>query len=179
MIFPDYQRVPVFFDATALANIEVIYRDLAGRAEEIIRQAAVEKRTLAEFYHDNATLIVMPEKTALWDMVNKVSGVNLVVETLRYAFEGEPDEAQRHTQRRYGAMAYMALFQPISPTLIDEKWHGHLPLERVQCSSPTRTGAISNSFERPGFILVGEKNRTALDAALSALTSWIAIQSEL
>ncbi|CRG49487.1 ATP-grasp domain-containing protein [Yersinia wautersii] len=114
----------------------------------------------------------------IWDMVNKVSGVNLVAETLRYAFEGEPDETQRQARRRYGAMAYVALFQPLSPTLINEKWHETLPLDRVQCSSPTRTGAISNSFERPGFILAGEKNRTALDAALPALASWIATQSE-
>ncbi|CRG49493.1 phytanoyl-CoA dioxygenase family protein [Yersinia wautersii] len=64
MTVPDYQRVPSFFDAAALANIETIYRDLTDHAEEVIRQAAAEKRTLAEFYHDNATLIVVPEKTA-------------------------------------------------------------------------------------------------------------------
>lgn len=114
----------------------------------------------------------------IWDMVNKVSGVNLVAETLRYAFEGEPDEVQWQARRCYGAMAYVALFQPLSRTLINEKWQGQLPLDRVQCSSHTRTGAINNSFERPGFILIGEKNRTALEAALSALELWIATQSE-
>lgn len=115
----------------------------------------------------------------IWDMVNKVSGVNLVAETLKYAFDGEPDARERLTRRRYGAMSYIALFKPISTSTIRQALDNMAVIDRVQCqhSSHFRDREVRNSFERPGFVLIGEKNVAALCAALPSIETWIASQA--
>ncbi|WMY75967.1 ATP-grasp domain-containing protein [Buttiauxella selenatireducens] len=111
----------------------------------------------------------------IWDMVNKVSGVNLVAETLRYAFDGQPDAEERKARQRYGAMSYIALFQPISPLTIKLALENLTGLDRVQCQMTLQTGErkVSNSFERPGFVLIGEQDSAALNAVLPSIEQWI------
>jgi biotin carboxylase len=114
----------------------------------------------------------------IWDMVNKVSGVNLVAETLCYAFEGQPDPLVRKARQRYGAMSYIALFQPLLPSAIRLALANRTGLDRVQCKTPAQPTArkVSNSFERPGFILIGERDPTALNAVLPTIEQWIDAQ---
>ncbi|AYC18352.1 L-arginine-specific L-amino acid ligase [Dickeya dianthicola] len=115
----------------------------------------------------------------IWDMVNKVSGVNLVAETLKYAFSGQPDAEERKARRRYGAMSYIALFKPIPTSTIRQALDNMAVLDRVQCQifSQSSKREIRNSFERPGFVLIGEKNVAALCAALPSIETWIESQS--
>ncbi|MDE9466901.1 ATP-grasp domain-containing protein [Xenorhabdus bovienii] len=111
----------------------------------------------------------------IWDMVNKVSGVNLVAETLRYAFDGQPDAMKRKARRCYGAMSYIALFRPISPSIIELAMKKLTKLDRVQCQVASQTGErkVRNSFERPGFVLIGERDSAALNAVLPNVEQWI------
>ncbi|WP_275554123.1 ATP-grasp domain-containing protein [Mixta sp. Marseille-Q2659] len=115
----------------------------------------------------------------IWDMVNKVSGVNLVAETLRYAFSGQPDAQTRRRRQRYGAMSYIALFHSIPPQTISQALAAKVGLDRVQCQldngQPPK--AIGNSFERPGFILIGEQEPAALRSALPLVEQWIDSQT--
>lgn len=133
--------------------------------------------------HDRIALIEVnnrPGGDYIWDMVNKVSGVNLVAETLRYAMEGHPCPQQRNARRRYGAMSYVALFKPQAPALIRSALAGVTTLDRVQCSelSLAAESKVSNSFERPGFILIGDKDSATLNVALPIIERWIARQHQ-
>jgi len=114
----------------------------------------------------------------IWDMVNKVSGVNLVAETLRYAFDGQPDSNERETRQRYGAMSYIALFQPIPPSTVRQALENMTELDRVQCkiSSSSSVQEVRSSFERPGFVLIGEHDAASLSAVLPAIEEWIDAQ---
>lgn len=115
----------------------------------------------------------------IWDMVNKVSGVNLVAETLRYAFSGQPDAQMRRQRQRYGAMSYIALFHAIPPQEITQALADKVRLDRVQCrmNNGQPLKAIDNSFERPGFILIGEREPAALRSALPLVERWIDSQN--
>jgi biotin carboxylase len=114
----------------------------------------------------------------IWDMVNKVSGVNLVAETLRYAFDGQPDLHEREVRRRYGAMSYIALIKPILSSTIQSALEKITYLDRVQCKISNRFNEqeVRNSYERPGFILIGEKNIESLNVVLPAIEQWIDAQ---
>ncbi|WP_118988034.1 ATP-grasp domain-containing protein [Photorhabdus sp. CRCIA-P01] len=114
----------------------------------------------------------------IWDMVNKVSGVNLVAETLRYVFDGQPDPQVRKARQRYGAMSYIAFFHPLLPSAVRLALANRTGLDRVQCTIPYQptTRKISNSFERPGFILIGEQDSAALSAVLPIIEQWIDAQ---
>lgn len=112
----------------------------------------------------------------IWDMVNKVSGVNLVAETLAFAFSGRPDAQTRKARQRYGAMSYIALFQPLAPESILQALVPLTGVDRVQCKTDASPLTVASSFERPGFVLIGEPQPDALRQVLPQVEQWIAAQ---
>lgn len=116
----------------------------------------------------------------IWDMVNKVSGINLVAETLRYAFDGSPNQQERKRRQRYGSMSHIALFYPILSADITRALATKTCLERVHCKTDVRPSSnkTSNFFERFGFILIGEKNLAALNTVLPTIEEWITSQQD-
>lgn len=113
----------------------------------------------------------------IWDMVNKVSGVNLVAETLAFAFTGQPEPQMRKNRQRYGAMSYIALFQPLTPESIVQGLSPLTCVDRVQCKTDASPLTVASSFERPGFILIGEPQPAALSQVLPQVERWIAAQT--
>ncbi|PKQ77417.1 hypothetical protein CJP16_12325 [Aeromonas sobria] len=115
----------------------------------------------------------------IWDMVNKVSGVNLIAETLKYAFDGKPDLKERKERCRYGAMSYIALFKPISISTIEQSLNDMTVLERVQCKEYSESSEleIKSSFDRSGFILIGDNSISDLYGVISSIEAWIECQS--
>lgn len=114
----------------------------------------------------------------IWDMVNKVSGVNLISETISYFSNGWPSPNLRKERCRYEAMSYIALLKPLPPILIQENLSDKTNLDRVQCKylNVSKSHEVTNSFERLGFILIGEDKLTKINTVLPVIDQWIESQ---
>lgn len=62
--FPEFQRLPAFFDADQRAGLEQLYQQLHHDACDIVQQTRAEGSSLAARYRRQPGLIVVPEKGA-------------------------------------------------------------------------------------------------------------------
>lgn len=60
--YPDFQLISGFYNSEQRAQLDAFYQGLDTKARAIVRQAQAEKCTLADFYRQQQTLIVVPEK---------------------------------------------------------------------------------------------------------------------
>lgn len=60
--FPDFKLIPNFFNSEQQEKLDVIYKELHARAQIIVQQVQAEDLRLEDFYRQQQTLIVVPEK---------------------------------------------------------------------------------------------------------------------
>lgn len=96
----------------------------------------------------------------IWQMVLLVRGVDVIRETLTYAFLDGYDEDIRIKNKRFTAMSSIALFAPLDAQVLRAQITEEVDIVRLSCRPNTKQNIeVKDSWDRFGFLVIGHDNK--------------------
>ena len=96
----------------------------------------------------------------IWQMVLLVCGVDVIRETLTYAFSNTYDEAIRLKNKRFAAMSSIALFAPLDADVLRAQITERVNIVRLSCRPNAKQNIeVRDSWDRFGFLVIGHNNK--------------------
>ncbi|MCG9681832.1 ATP-grasp domain-containing protein [Vibrio sp. Isolate23] len=105
----------------------------------------------------------------IWEMVSKVTGVNMYRASILAHFNGETDCHRWADAPQYHTMCYLSLFGHITPSQLRDRLPASVDIVRAEWPEKTSlSNDIGDSTQRPGFVLLGSKDGEVHMASLVA-----------
>lgn len=113
----------------------------------------------------------------IWQMVQMVSGVDLIKESIQFAVEGSPNTELRRNNKRYSKMISRAFFGPVDTKEIKMHIPENLELVTLNTSDSCKRGKdIMCSGDRRGFLVAGGVSDTNFFSSVQELDEYISTQ---